>query len=372
MKVNETLDMLFNQAMNMVLHRITSESTLKTEGQIGYDKTAKRAKLRTNTQVLRLITDIDAATELVKGIVQLATQAEVHTGTDPNKVITPATLSEYVTWRLSQIGPLQFKGGYTPALDLPAADSGHMYKVTSAGRIGLQTGGVEGVDYILAQVGDTLVCVQDGSPLDTYANVKSNWLFLQTNIDQATETIMGIALVATTAKMQAMSDDQAFVTPLKLKQQLSWLDIPKISHFTVSAKGTAALDSVDEVNGKITVVGDITAHIAADSTIVTSNNWVLSVTSATLVSGKTEIAVNEDITGIGSAFASVDYGKYMQVTMDNVDFDTYGFVSTLLDENSEIAIVRTKKATPTRLDLYYSYPPASDHALTICSKRVFA
>jgi len=58
----------------------------------------------------------------------------------------------------------------------PAADAGHVYKISVAGRLGGAAGPV-------VAVGDVAICSVDGSAAGTHAAVGANWNILQSNID---------------------------------------------------------------------------------------------------------------------------------------------------------------------------------------------
>ncbi len=60
----------------------------------------------------------------------------------------------------------------------PAADAGHLYKVSVAGKIG----GASGPNV---EVGDTLYCITDSTASGTQAGVGANWVIVQENIDGA-------------------------------------------------------------------------------------------------------------------------------------------------------------------------------------------
>ena len=60
----------------------------------------------------------------------------------------------------------------------PAADAGHFYKVSVAGKIG----GASGPNV---EAGDTLICLVDGTSAGTDASVGANWDIIQVNIDGA-------------------------------------------------------------------------------------------------------------------------------------------------------------------------------------------
>jgi hypothetical protein len=63
----------------------------------------------------------------------------------------------------------------------PAADAGHIYKVSVAGKIG----GGSGPNV---EAGDTLICHVDASTNANHATVGANWGILQTNVDGAVTT----------------------------------------------------------------------------------------------------------------------------------------------------------------------------------------
>lgn len=73
---------------------------------------------------------------------------------------------------------LLLKGGIncTANPNYPAADAGHVYKVTHAGKIG----GGSGVNV---EVGDTLFCAVDGTASGNHATVGANWFITQSNVD---------------------------------------------------------------------------------------------------------------------------------------------------------------------------------------------
>lgn len=60
----------------------------------------------------------------------------------------------------------------------PAANAGHTYRVSVAGKIG----GAAGVNV---ELGDVLICMVDGSAAGTQAAVGANWGIIQANIDGA-------------------------------------------------------------------------------------------------------------------------------------------------------------------------------------------
>lgn len=60
----------------------------------------------------------------------------------------------------------------------PAADAGHAYKISVAGKIG-------GASGLNVEVGDLILCITDGSASGNQATVGANWDVIQVNIDGA-------------------------------------------------------------------------------------------------------------------------------------------------------------------------------------------
>lgn len=89
----------------------------------------------------------------------------------------------------------------------PAADAGHVYKVSSAGRIGGASGPV-------VAIGDMIICAVDGTAAGTHAAVGANWNIIQENLDIgaviADTTLSGAPVVITLI-------DQATGTPYYIK-----------------------------------------------------------------------------------------------------------------------------------------------------------
>lgn len=91
----------------------------------------------------------------------------------------------------------------------PASTKGDSYKVTAAGKIG-------GASGPAVEVGDMIICTTDNGG-GTHSSVGSNFFIVQTNLDQATESTVGYAKIATNAQTDTGTDDTTIVTPKKLK-----------------------------------------------------------------------------------------------------------------------------------------------------------
>lgn len=123
---------------------------------------------------------------------------------------TAGSIKAYVDGRISALGNLE--GGFAAgsSANFPASvggtKKGDYWYVTSAGT-------VQGVIF---NIGDVLIATIDSASTTSAAD----WIFLESNRDQATETVKGVAEIATNAEVTAGTDDERIVTPLKLKTYL--------------------------------------------------------------------------------------------------------------------------------------------------------
>lgn len=128
---------------------------------------------------------------------------------------TLATSSAIKTYIDSNVGGLgNLEGGWDassgsfPVGTIPVAGTkkGDYWYVTVAGI----TGGVA------FNVGDVIIAKIDNAS----TTLASDWIQLEVNRDQATETALGVAELATQAEVNTGTDDLRIVTPLKLKTLL--------------------------------------------------------------------------------------------------------------------------------------------------------
>jgi hypothetical protein len=99
-----------------------------------------------------------------------------------------------------------------PQVTSPAViKKGDYWYATSAGTINTNTS-----TTVLINVGDVFIANKDNAQSITEAD----WIVLETNRDQATEVILGLAKIATDAELTAGTNDTNIVTPLKLKTYL--------------------------------------------------------------------------------------------------------------------------------------------------------
>lgn len=94
---------------------------------------------------------------------------------------------------------------YPTTYDGRGVQQGDTFRMANAGTVGTQL--VNTDDLLIANVDDP-------------AQVDVNWQIIESNRDQATETVKGVLQIATDAKMNAETDDATAVTPKKLKTRL--------------------------------------------------------------------------------------------------------------------------------------------------------
>ena len=148
-----------------------------------------------------------------------------------------------------------------PQATFPATiKKGDYWYATTAGTINTNIS-----TTVKINVGDVFIANKD----DAQSVTEADWIVLETNRDQATETVLGLAKIATDADLTTGTDDTNIVTPLKLKTYLdnrtggyaAYIGDGFTSIFTVS-HGLATTDvivSVYELPAMEQVMVDIAA-----------------------------------------------------------------------------------------------------------------
>lgn len=116
-------------------------------------------------------------------------------------IASQKALKTYVDGLLAANDAMVFKGVIDASANpnYPAANAGHTYRVSVAGKIG----GASGPNV---EVGDILICTADGTASGTHATVGANWAIIQTNIDGALTTAsIGSTVQAYHASLQSIS-----------------------------------------------------------------------------------------------------------------------------------------------------------------------
>lgn len=155
------------------------------------------------------ISNLEVADFTAAAIVTLADT--IAANNNDTTIPTSAAVKAYADSIIAANDGFTFEGGIDCSTNpnYPAADAGHTYKVTVAGKIG----GASGPDV---QVGDTLYCTLDGSAAGNHATVGANWTIVQANVDRATDTTLGLAEYATQAEAEAKSSALVALTPASI------------------------------------------------------------------------------------------------------------------------------------------------------------
>lgn len=175
-----------------------------------------------------------------------------------SRIATQAAVKAYIDALLNAQDALTFKGGIDCSANpnYPAADAGHVYKVTVAGKIG----GASGIDVT---AGDTLYCTADSSASGNQATVGANWVIVQANVDAATTTTQGLVELATQAETEAKTDAVRAVTPAAM------VNFPQKKTFTIGDGAATSFPLTHNLNTQ-----DVTVSIRKVST---GDQWITDV-----------------------------------------------------------------------------------------------
>ena len=143
------------------------------------------------------------------------------------------------------------------------------------------------VGAVQVNVGDSLVAL-----VDAPGNTDANWVVMESNRDQATETVRGVARIATAAEVTTGTDDTTIVTPLKLAS-------------AISDASTTAGAGLTDTNGTYDVVAaDLSLVINADDMAVnigTTNGTSLEVSATGLELASTVTGARTLSAGAGNS-----------------------------------------------------------------------
>ncbi len=142
-------------------------------------------------------------------------------------------------------------GTYPVTYDAAAVGKGDSFRITGDGTMGAVT--VNPEDLLIALV-------------DAPGQIDGNWQVVESNRDQATETVKGVARLATAAEITAGVNAIAIVTPVDLEQKIAAIPSGSMSSFIPSVRvreliGNATIAVIDGLSGE--QVGD--AYVATDA-----------------------------------------------------------------------------------------------------------
>jgi hypothetical protein len=166
---------------------------------------AKLATVANNT----VLGNISGATANV-GTITIVTDLASASSTT---LVTSSAVKTYIDTTIGALGNLEgawdASSGTFPVGSTPVAGTkkGDYWYVSVAGT----TGGVA------FNVGDVIIATIDAAS----TTLASNWIQLEVNRDQATETVLGVSRIATQTETNTGTNDTAYVTPLKMVTYLS-------------------------------------------------------------------------------------------------------------------------------------------------------
>jgi hypothetical protein len=141
------------------------------------------------------------ATTTYTGVIELATQTEVNTGTDAQRAVTPATLANSTL--ATNVATNNSK----------VSNATHTGEVTGATALTLHPTAISNKATVVPTSGDFILILDatDGALKKIDANT-----VLSPTIPDASETVKGITEIATQVEVDAGTDDFRYITPLKL------------------------------------------------------------------------------------------------------------------------------------------------------------
>ena len=242
------LDLAKNQILNAAIQNLSSAPSSPVAGQVYYNTGDNRIYFWDGTAWIDMsgdIRDVIGGAGLTAGTsngvitldvnvdnstVEIATDAirvkdggittaklanvstDLTTNSQSTAVPTAAAVKSYVDANIGGLGNLEgawdASSGAFPVGSSPVAGtkSGDYWYVSVAGT----TGGVA------FNVGDVIIAKVNAAS----TTLASDWIQLEVNRDQATETTLGLAEIATQTEVNTGTDDLRIVTPLKLKTYL--------------------------------------------------------------------------------------------------------------------------------------------------------
>jgi hypothetical protein len=175
--------------------------------------------------------EVASASETAAGIVERATQSETDTGTDDSRYITPLKLS---TWS-GLLGKVLTGLSLATNAAITASDT----ILSALGKLQKQiTDLITTVAGKEPSLGNPDV---DGKVLSSTAAGVRSWITAGGSSSDASETVKGIAEIATQTEVNTGTDDTRFVTPLKLSSRpIPLTQLDNQAALTVLANATNA------------------------------------------------------------------------------------------------------------------------------------
>lgn len=219
---------------------------------------------------LKVLGNMSGSSDAVNQVVVITDLASASSTT----LATSQAIKSYIDTNVGNLGNLEgawdASGGSFPVGSTPVAGTkkGDYWYVSVAGTVG-------GVSF---NVGDVIVAKIDSAS----TSLASDWIQLEVNRDQATETVLGLAEIATQTETNTGTDDQRIVTPLKLK---TLLDNRTGGYAANIGNGSATSYVVTHSLGTVDVIvmlkdNSTLEEVIADVVITDTNNVTVSFASA--------------------------------------------------------------------------------------------
>lgn len=167
----------------------------------------------------------------VSSAIQIINSNEL-VGANGTTLVTSGAVKAYVDGLVAGIGSLIGSFNASTQNTFPGTAStkkGDYWYVTVAGSVGSTK----------FNVGDVLVA-NKANPSATDPN---DWIFLETNRDQATSTVLGVVMLATAAEVQAGTDANKVVTPQTLSARTATESRTGIARLATTAEAQAGVDN---------------------------------------------------------------------------------------------------------------------------------
>lgn len=286
----------------------------------------------------------------VSGINGIDTDGTLAANSD-SKIATQKAVKTYVDNIVAAQDAMVFKGiiDCSANPNYPAADRGHTYRVSVAGKIG----GAAGVNV---EVGDIIICLTDGTLSGNQASVGSSWGVIQVNIDGALTTAsIGVTVQAYDAELAAIAGLTSAAD--------------KLPYFTGS--GTAAL--ADLSAAARTVLDDATVAAMVDTlggASSTGSGGLVRATSPTLVTpalGTPSSGVATNLTGTASGMVSGGSQSFPLMNYGGYQFDG---ATDYLDGNALTGIADGKKGTFVGIYRFANAASATEAMFVSTSSRI--
>lgn len=168
---------------------------------------------RTKLDSIEAGADVTDATNVAAAGAEMANNKSTNVVDDAasnTKYPSVKAIKDYADGLLGAADAMTFKGVIDASSNpnYPAGVQGDFYKISVAGKIG-------GASGTTVQVGDSILCTTDNAG-GTQATVGTSWTILQSNVDRADTSTLGLAEYATQAEAQAKTSDTVACTPASL------------------------------------------------------------------------------------------------------------------------------------------------------------